>query len=692
METLQSGGLERLMEVGLGYSERTDEKAALEEALSQAVQTSGVPSFFFLFITPQYNPHRILEALREAFPLAKILGCSAEGVVVGRRLLSRGIALLALAVPGLRAFTVSPPFEGSDSYALGELVGREVQRTSLGEGTLVILPDPALEVPLFLQGLYNVLGPRFLYLGGGTGAFRFTEQGVNLGPVSVGVFEGIAFSSAADHGWSPTRELLVVTKTRGREVVEIDGIPPFEAYCERVGDFSREDLPWVGTLYPLGFPGIFGDFLIRDPAYFTPDGAMGFVGASIPEGAVGYLMRGEKESLLAAAARASQKAICVGNPLFALVFDCVSRALVLGEAFEEELKIVDDTLGGLPCLGFLSVGEIHPRGRAPLFRNKTVVVAVAGRKRARERFLSVCDASSEVELAILHEISSLSFPGSYQEFFREVVERAVRLFGVQRMAFLWRRDQELQLAASWGFSDPAEVQKEMASPKEHQRIFLLGEQEAPSVLFFEAPYPLRRREHRLYALFARKVEDVLRFARHLEEQKQRLRELEHLSLTDELTGIYNRRGFLVLAEHALLVAQREGKEAGVLFLDLDNLKWINDQFGHEEGDRAIREFGRIIQKVFRKSDVIARIGGDEFAVLLSGVKNANLQRILHRLTQLVEEWNSRNQCSYRLSFSAGWAPFLPSQPQKIRELLSFADARMYDEKRKKRGGNSLTPS
>jgi hypothetical protein len=98
------------MEVGLGYSERTDEKAALEEALSQAVQTSGIPSFFFLFITPQYSPHRILEALRGAFPLAKILGCSAEGVVVGRRLLSRGIALLALALPGLRAFTVFPPF------------------------------------------------------------------------------------------------------------------------------------------------------------------------------------------------------------------------------------------------------------------------------------------------------------------------------------------------------------------------------------------------------------------------------------------------------------------------------------------------------------------------------------------------------------------------------------------------------
>jgi diguanylate cyclase (GGDEF)-like protein len=680
------------MEVGLGYSERTDEKAALEEALSQAVQTSGIPSFFFLFITPQYSPHRILEALRGAFPLAKILGCSAEGVVVGRRLLSRGIALLALALPGLRAFTVFPPFEESDSYALGELVGREVRRTSREEGTLVILPDPALEVPLFLQGLYNVLGPRFLYLGGGTGVFRFTEQGVNLGPVSVGVFEDIVFSSAADHGWSPTRELLVVTKTRGREVVEIDGIPPFEAYRERVGEFSREDLPRVGTLYPLGFPSIFGDFLIRDPAYCAPNGAMGFVGASIPEGAVGYLMRGEKESLLAAAARVSQKAICVGNPLFALVFDCVSRALVLGEAFEEELRIVDDTLGGLPCLGFLSAGEIQPYGRAPLFRNKTVVVAVAGERGTEQCFLPVCDASSEVELAILHEISALSFPGSYQEFFRGMVERAVRLFRVQRMAFLWRRDEELQLAASWGFSEPAEVQKEMESPKEHQRIFLLGEQEAPSVLFFEAPYPLRRREHRLYALFARKVEDILRFARHLEEQKQRLRELEHLSLTDELTGVYNRRGFLVLAEHALLAAQREGKEAGVLFLDLDNLKWINDQFGHEEGDRAIREFSRIIQKVFRKSDIIARIGGDEFAVLLSGVKNADLERILRRLTQLVEEWNSKNQRSYRLSFSAGWAPFLPSQPRKIRELLSFADARMYDEKRRKKGGNSFTPS
>lgn len=681
------------MKIGLGVSTAPCEEKAVQEALLAALRESGKPSFAFLFATPQYDPDILVEVLGKALPSARILGCSALGVLAGEKVLFRGIVVCTLSGKDFEAWTFVPQGDASDPYALGESAGEMVRRASIQEGTVLVLSDPSLEVPLFLQGLYNVLGPRFLYLGGGTGEFRFTERGRADGPVSIGVFSGIAFSSSAAHGWSPTRELLVVTKTRGREVVAIDGISPLEAYRERVGDFPEEDLPRVGALYPLGFPNVYGEFLIRDPAYFTSDGAMGFVGASVPQGGVGYIMRGERESLLEAAKEAAREAsTSVEDPLFALVFDCVSRSIFLGEDFQRELANVQESLGGIPFCGFLSTGEIHPYGKAPLFRNKTIVVAVAGKRAKEPCFSCSFEVPLEAELAVLHEISALSIPESRNRFFQEIVERAVRLFGAQRMALLLKKNGNFEPKALWGFSSAEEVEGAIQHSGENRWSFSINVGPATVLLFLEAPFPLTRRERRLYVLFARKIEEILRLMEYFEEKEQRIQELEYLSLTDELTGLYNRRGFLVLAEHALLEAQREGKEAGVLFIDIDNLKWINDRFGHEEGDRVLREFSEIIRKVFRRSDIIARIGGDEFVVFLKGMRNSDLRKILSRLENLVEEWNKNTSRPYRLSFSAGWAPSFPSHSEKIQELLSSADARMYLEKRRKKGeGNSLTP-
>lgn len=674
------------MRVKVGVGTAPYGEAALREALSQIRHEDGKPSFLFLFVTPQYSPESLIATLQREFPLVKILGCSAEGVIAGREVFFQGIVVCALFGEGFQAVTLLPPEGESDPYRMGQKMGVLVREASLQEGTVVVLADPSLEVPVFLQGLYNVLGPRFLYLGGGTGRFRFTERGCTWGPAVVGVLGGVAFSSSAAHGWSPTRELLVVTRTRGREVVAIDGVSPLAAYRERVGNFPQDALPQIGALYPLGFPNVYGEFLIRDPAYFASDGAMGFVGASVPQGAVGYIMRGERERLLAVAKKVGEEArASVQNPSFALVFDCVSRSLLLGEDFGRELTGIQESLGDVPLCGFLSAGEIHPYGKAPLFRNKTVVVAVAGEREEGCRPLRPSDAPLEAELAVLHEISALSPPEVPERFFQEIVERAVRLFGVQRMALIWGG-----VKVFWGFSSEEEVKKAMEKLGEHQWSFVMDMENTEALLFLEAPFPLTRKERRLYTLFARKIEEILRFMQHSQEREQRIQELEYLSITDDLTGLYNRRGFLILAEHALLQARREGKEAGILFIDLDNLKWINDQFGHGEGDRVLQEFGRMLRKVFRKSDILARIGGDEFVVFLKGVKDADLENILNRLRALVAEWNRKASRPYCLSFSAGWAPSHPLEAQRVQELLSFADARMYGEKRKKREDGSLT--
>lgn len=656
----------------------------MREALAQAMVGSGKPGFVFLFATPGYEVHRLNETLLKYAGAVKVLGCLAEGLIAEERYLTEGVVVLTLGGDDFEVQTFASAKAPVDSYAVGEDLGRAIHREGFIEGTLIMLVDPAMEVPLFLQGLYNLLGPSFVYLGGGAGVARWTEKGVEQSAVSVAAFRGIDFAVGAGHGWTPTQELFVVTGAKGREVVEIDGVSPFEAYRRRVGDFAREELDRVGVLYPLGFPNMYGQFLIRDPVYFTPEGTMGFVGARVPQGAVGYMMKGERESLLAAAEQAAQKAILgITEPAFALIFDCVSRPLLLQEEFRHEVTLVKKTLGQVPVSGFLSDGEIRPLGRAPVFWNKNIVVAVAGKGiRERESNSETRDSLLEAELAILHEISALAFPGSYEELFWELVERAVRLFAIQRMGFCREKEGKPELVVAWGFSSLEDVQHVIKYPEARQYVFSLRKE---GTLLLEAPRNLSVREERLYTIFARKVETVLCEARRWEEREQQIRSLEHLSFTDELTALFNRRGFFVLVEQALAQARKAGKIVGVVLFDVDELKLINDYFGHSEGDQILREFGQILRQAFRKSDIIARLGGDEFVVFLTDVEAAQVENIVGRLQDLVEAWNEKAQYPYRLSFSSGWVLAHPAKVGDVGELMALADKQMYREKHHKRG-------
>jgi diguanylate cyclase (GGDEF)-like protein len=155
-----------------------------------------------------------------------------------------------------------------------------------------------------------------------------------------------------------------------------------------------------------------------------------------------------------------------------------------------------------------------------------------------------------------------------------------------------------------------------------------------------------------------------------------------LSLTDELTGLCNRRRFFVLTEQCLKVAVRTKKRPLLLFIDMDDLKWINDHYGHNEGDQALIGLANILKKTFRESDIIARIGGDEFVVLLESTEE-NSEALLTRLHENVKDYNAK-RVHHILSVSLGTAQFDPEYPISIDELLSKADALMYAQKRKRR--------
>jgi diguanylate cyclase (GGDEF)-like protein/PAS domain S-box-containing protein len=167
----------------------------------------------------------------------------------------------------------------------------------------------------------------------------------------------------------------------------------------------------------------------------------------------------------------------------------------------------------------------------------------------------------------------------------------------------------------------------------------------------------------------------------LKEMEEKLRTL---SFTDDLTGLYNRRGFFALAEQQLRIANREKKGRFLLSADLDNLKTVNDTMGHKEGDLVLLQTAIILRRSFRDSDVIARIGGDEFVVLASELIEPNAEALIKRLRRNIEEHNTKTKKPYNLSLSLGYTQYNPEDSCTIDELLSSADHQMYKEKKNRR--------
>jgi two-component system cell cycle response regulator len=157
------------------------------------------------------------------------------------------------------------------------------------------------------------------------------------------------------------------------------------------------------------------------------------------------------------------------------------------------------------------------------------------------------------------------------------------------------------------------------------------------------------------------------------------RELRSLALTDELTGLHNRRGFLALARQQLKVADRNNEGALLFFADIDNLKEINDHYSHREGDITMIRAADALRHTFRDSDIISRLGGDEFAILALETSSRHQETILRRLSENLEKLNA-GEARLTLALSVGVARFDPEHPISLSDLLSLADRDMYKHK------------
>ena len=173
--------------------------------------------------------------------------------------------------------------------------------------------------------------------------------------------------------------------------------------------------------------------------------------------------------------------------------------------------------------------------------------------------------------------------------------------------------------------------------------------------------------------------------RDVTERRQMVETIRALSLTDELTGLLNRRGFTTLAEQQMRIAVRTRGRLWLLFADLDGLKDINDRLGHEAGDRALREIARLLRAGwFRESDLVARLGGDEFAIMATENSGTDGDEVVRRVLDAVRLANEAPDRDFALSVSAGIAIFDPERPQTLDELIRVADRRMYQAKHPQR--------
>jgi len=158
--------------------------------------------------------------------------------------------------------------------------------------------------------------------------------------------------------------------------------------------------------------------------------------------------------------------------------------------------------------------------------------------------------------------------------------------------------------------------------------------------------------------------------------------LQALAITDELTGLHNRRGFMTLAEQYWRLAGRGKQDFALLYVDLDGFKRINDAFGHAEGDQALLAIARLLRRTFRDADILARFGGDEFAVLLTDCSGPAARAATDRLNANLGRLNADATSLYSLSLSLGLAQFNPNDQAGIATLLDQGDAEMYAHKRR----------
>lgn len=302
----------------------------------------------------------------------------------------------------------------------------------------------------------------------------------------------------------------------------------------------------------------------------------------------------------------------------------------------------------------------------------------------------------------LHALRTLEIlDTSHEERFDRVTRMAKRMFGVE-ISLVSLVDENRQWFKSAQGLDATETPREISfcgHAINQDGLFIIPNA-VEDVRFSDNPLVTEAPNIRFYAGYPLKLRQGINLGtlclidskpKHLdEEDKQLLNDLGamieqeirsiQLATLDELTLISNRRGFLTLAEHSRQVCQRKQLPMSIILFDLNKFKPINDEFGHHEGDFALKQFAEVMRSVFRESDIIGRIGGDEFVVMLTGTSQEQIKIILDRFKTEMDEMNAAINKPYLIEYSAGIASFTHDTDLSLEAMIAEADSAMYEDK------------
>lgn len=303
----------------------------------------------------------------------------------------------------------------------------------------------------------------------------------------------------------------------------------------------------------------------------------------------------------------------------------------------------------------------------------------------------------------LHALRSLHIlDTSHEERFDRVTRMAKRMFGVE-ISLVSLVDEDRQWFKSTQGLDASETPREISfcgHAINQDGLFIIPNAvedvrfsdnplvtEAPNIRFY-AGYPLKLRQGINLGTLCL-IDSKPKYLN--EEDKQLLSDLGamveqeirsiQLATLDELTLISNRRGFLTLAEYSQKVCRRKKIPMSVILFDLNKFKPINDNFGHHEGDFALKQFAEVMRSVFRESDVIGRLGGDEFVAMLTDAHDEQISILLDRFKTEMDAMNKVINKPYRIEYSAGVALFSYDTEQSLEQMIAEADAAMYEKKK-----------
>jgi diguanylate cyclase (GGDEF)-like protein len=305
----------------------------------------------------------------------------------------------------------------------------------------------------------------------------------------------------------------------------------------------------------------------------------------------------------------------------------------------------------------------------------------------------------------LHALRTLEIlDSSHEERFDRVTRMAKRMFGVE-ISLVSLVDADRQWFKSKQGLEASETPREISfcgHAINQDGLFIIPNA-IEDVRFFDNPLVTGAPNIRFYAGYPLKLRQGVSIGtlclidsspKHLNEEDEQLlkdlgamieQEIKSIQMAtlDDLTLISNRRGFLTLAEHSQNVCRRKKVSMSVILFDLDKFKFINDNFGHHEGDFVLKEFAGVMRSVLRESDIIARLGGDEFVVMVTATTDEQIAIILERFKTAINAKNREINKPYDIEYSAGVASFSCDNEKSLEEMIAEADAAMYEKKKEK---------